>query len=98
MSLAEATVCAIEKGKKIDPLYDRHLIEVTLKPLLGKKWCWEVRYEWHVRVGGETGTPFDFRVFVLMNGKVIQPKSAGRWDEEFPRSSGDGKGDTHNRR
>ena len=45
----------------------------------------EVCYEWHdVSVGGETGSPCNFRVFVLMNGKVVQPvKVVGEpWNQE----------------
>jgi hypothetical protein len=69
MSLAQATLNATLK-EPIDPSLKRSLAAVTLLQLRGKKWCWEVRYEWHTRVGGETGVPGDFRVFILMNGTV----------------------------
>jgi hypothetical protein len=81
MTLAEATLRASSK-KEIDPVLERSLVGVRLVPLDGKKkkWCWEVSYEWHRCVGGETGTPYSFRVFVLMNGKVAQPKIVGKWN------------------
>ena len=72
ISLAEATLRATLKDE-VDPSYERFLLAAKLVPLGGKKWCWEVCYVWHVRVGGETGEPYGFRVFVLMNGKVVQP-------------------------
>ena len=72
ISLAEATLRATLKDKA-DPSYERYLSAAKLVPLGGKKWCWEVCYVWHVRVGGSTGEPPGFRVFVLMNGKVVQP-------------------------
>jgi hypothetical protein len=73
MRLAEAALRAASK-KEIDPVLERSLVGVRLIPLDGKKWCWEVSYEWHRRVGSETGTAYSFRVLVLMNGKVVQPK------------------------
>lgn len=77
MSLAEATLRATLKDKT-DPLYERYFSGARLVPLGGRKWCWEVCYEWHARVGGETGTPYDFRVFVLMNGTVVQPRKVSK--------------------
>jgi hypothetical protein len=78
MSLAEATLRATLKDKS-DPSYERYFSGAKLVPLGGKKWCWEVCYEWHdVRVGGATGGLYDFRVFVLMNGKVVQPVKVDR--------------------
>jgi hypothetical protein len=76
--LAETTLCAMSK-REIDPLLERSLVCVTLMPLMDKKWCWKVSYEWHARVGGETGTPYDFQVLVLMNGKVILPEKR-KWN------------------
>ena len=73
MMLAEATVDATLKDK-VPPSYKRSRASVNLLPLAGRKWCWEICYEWHdVSVGGETGGLFGFRVFVLMDGKVVQP-------------------------
>lgn len=79
MSLAEATLRATLKDKT-DPLYERYFSGAKLVPLGERKWCWEVCYEWHVRVGGATGAAYDFRVFVLMNGKVVQLVRVDRED------------------
>jgi hypothetical protein len=40
----------------------------------GKKWWWSVKYEAHVRVGGESGIPNHLTLIVLMDGTVIEPK------------------------
>ena len=81
MSLAEATLNATLK-EKIDPSLERSVASVQLMPFGGKKWCWIICYEWHTRVGGESGTPLDFRVFVLMDGKVVQPVKVKEEPEE----------------
>lgn len=87
MSLAEATLRATLKDKS-NPSYRRYFSGAKLQPLGGKKWSWEVRYEWHnVRVGGATGSPYDFRVFVLMNGKVVQPVKVGGIRGHRPRGN-----------
>jgi hypothetical protein len=74
LTLAEATLRATQKVN-IDPLLERELVGVRLIPLDGKKWCWEVSYEWHRHSGGESGIPYSFRVFVLMNGKTVEPEA-----------------------
>ena len=89
MKLAKATLDATLK-EKIDPILARNLVGVTLVPLDEKKWCWEVSYEWHRRVGGESGIPCDFRVFVLMNGTVVQPVKHDR--EPLIRGQSEDKG------
>lgn len=74
MALAERTYSAVAKGEPIREELERELAWVRLVPLGKKKWCWEVRYQWHIRLGASSGTPSDFRVFVLMNGDVVQPE------------------------
>lgn len=57
-----------------------HLVSATLEndwsrdsdP--GRKWWWSIRYEAHVRQGGETGIPNHLVVIVLMDGTVVQPE------------------------
>jgi hypothetical protein len=64
--------------------YKWHLMSVTLDRLhpfvwddekkMGDKWWWSIRYEAHVREGGETGEPDHLVIIVLMDGTVIVPK------------------------
>lgn len=88
MRLAEATVRVISGNRKIDPMLQRSLAGVRLVPLSGEKWCWAVSYEWHRRIGSETGSPFGFCVYVLMNGKVVQPEEGRRSGAEAETEAG----------
>jgi hypothetical protein len=74
MTLAEASLNATLKDKG-PPSFERSLATVTLLPLGGRKWCWEICYEWWSRTVGAQENPFTFRVFVLMDGKVVQPSN-----------------------
>jgi hypothetical protein len=38
------------------------------------KWWWAIRYEAHIRQGGESGIPNHLKIIVLMDGTVIEPK------------------------
>jgi hypothetical protein len=72
LALAEAAASRILKNggdKDLERLCDA----AKLMPLGGKKWCWDVRYEWRPRRGAWDGPPYHFDVFILMDGSVVEP-------------------------
>jgi hypothetical protein len=59
----------------ISPKWKWHLEELSLVPIeLEKdKWAWKAEFDYQVTEGGQTGQPIRMRVFVTMDGKLIQP-------------------------
>ncbi len=45
-------------------------IEFTERP---EECYWKISYEAHIRVGGESGVPHHLDLYVLMDGKLIEP-------------------------
>lgn len=54
---------------------------VSLRPLRGEKWYWEVSYIWLPRRAALGGKPSEFHVFILMDGSVVELKQVNKKEE-----------------